>query len=267
MAGHQHGVGQELRQLAQVARPAVGQVLVRLRGDARRDAGQRHQRRVRDHLAAEDDQRERLAPQRREPLAPGLLAAQQAHHDHVGAVEQRREIGRVQARRVGQPVVRAAGLGGQQVGVGRGQQQDSASLGPADTTGPPRDPRPGSKVAAAGVSWLPDRCAPRPSRPNGPWPCWGLLPGDSGGTAPDSHRLPRCPSRVPADSGVHRARTSNHSSLVSLPATWGPWDLSNPLGVLGTEGLMQLGWQEGSAPWPGHGKRQHYDINHFLPLN
>src|SRR5580693_635149 len=58
------------------------------------------------------------------------------------------------------------------------------------TASPPRDPRPGSWVAAAGVSWLPDRRSPRPSRRYRPWPCWGSLPGDSGGTAPDSHRLP-----------------------------------------------------------------------------
>jgi hypothetical protein len=43
------------------------------------------------------------------------------------------------------------------------------------------------------------------------------------------------------DSGVHRARTSNHGSLVSLPATWELWDLTNLMGVLGTESLMQLG--------------------------
>ncbi|KAL40524.1 hypothetical protein T613_00268 [Mycobacterium tuberculosis UT0097] len=38
------------------------------------------------------------------------------------------------------------------------------------------------------VSWLPDRCLPRlPACGRG---LRGSLPGDSGGTAPDSHRLP-----------------------------------------------------------------------------
>ena len=129
MAGHQHGVGQKHGQLAEVARPAVGQVLVRLRGDARRNAGQGHQRSVRDDLAAEHDQRERLAAQRGEPLAPRLLAAQQPHDDHVAAVEQRRKIRRVQACGVSEPVIGSAGLGGQQISIGRGQQQDGTVAG------------------------------------------------------------------------------------------------------------------------------------------
>ena len=74
----------------------MGQILVRLRGDARWHAGQGHQGGVRDHLAAEDDQRAPVTAQDRQPLGPGLLAAEQARHDHAGAIQQRRETGRGQ---------------------------------------------------------------------------------------------------------------------------------------------------------------------------
>jgi len=122
VAGQQDRIGQEMREFAEIARTPVRQVLVSLRGDARGNAGQGHQGCVRDHLAAEHDKRARMAAQRGETFRPRLLAAEQADDDHVGAVQQRRQVGRRQARRVGQPVVRAARTRGKQVGVGSRQQ-------------------------------------------------------------------------------------------------------------------------------------------------
>lgn len=44
------------------------------------------------------------------------------------------------------------------------------------------------ELPTAEVSWLPDQRSPSPSNPFGPWQFESSLPGDSGGTAPDSHR-------------------------------------------------------------------------------
>jgi hypothetical protein len=127
VAGEQDRVGQEVGQLGQVGRAAVGQVPVGLGGDAGGDAGQRHQGRVGRLLAAEDDQRPRLAAQPVQSLAPGLLAAEQADDDQVGAVQQGRQVLQGQPGRVGQPVAGPAGPGREQVGVGGRQQQDAGT--------------------------------------------------------------------------------------------------------------------------------------------
>src|SRR5690349_16783915 len=96
-------------------------------------------------------------------------------------------------------------------------------------------PRPQFGVVwAAGVSWLPDqRNLPIPARrrlaprndPEGappsafqpvtrPWPYYeGSLPGDSGGTAPDSHRVPPLP---PGAMLPHRAGRVNQPR----PSRW-----------------------------------------------
>ena len=57
-------------------------------------------------------------------VLPGPVAAEDPHHDEVGAVEQLLELTVDEPRRVGPPVPRTAGARGDQVGVGRRQQQN-----------------------------------------------------------------------------------------------------------------------------------------------
>jgi hypothetical protein len=61
---------------------------VRLGGDAGRDGGELHQLGVGGLLAAEHHHRDRPGEQRVEALLPGPAAAEDAHDDEVGAVEQ-----------------------------------------------------------------------------------------------------------------------------------------------------------------------------------
>jgi hypothetical protein len=51
------------------------------------------------------------------------VATEDTYHGDVGAVEQVRQFAGQQPRGIGPPVVRAAGTGGNQVGIGRRQQQ------------------------------------------------------------------------------------------------------------------------------------------------
>ena len=113
----QHRVVQEAGQLQQVAGAAVGQVLVGLGRDAGRHRGQCHQGGIGGQFAAEHHHRAAVGAQPGQPLAPGLLAAEQPHHHDVRAVDQGGQLVEGQPGRVGQPVGRAAGPRGQQVGV------------------------------------------------------------------------------------------------------------------------------------------------------
>src|SRR5690606_22062180 len=118
---------------------------------------------------------------------PGPPPAEQADHDEVGAVEETGQVAGGEPGGVAEPVGFAARPGAEQIRVRRGQQQNDGhaeitSLGVlAPCRGVSRRPEsPGSRIDA------------RPGLPTrtGSGHRWGSLPGDSGGTAPDSHRLP-----------------------------------------------------------------------------
>ena len=129
VAGEQDGVGEEVVQLGEVLRPALGEVEVRLGGDADGDGRRLHELRVRALLAAEDDDRPRLRRREQgvEARLPRLAPAEQAHDDEVDALEQGLEVlhrdpGGVRPA-PGTLLPRGAGPRRAQVGVGRRQQQ------------------------------------------------------------------------------------------------------------------------------------------------
>ena len=126
LAGAQHGVGQKGRQLAQILRSAFGQVAQRLLRDTGRDCGSRHQLRVRVGLAAQHDGRNPRAQDRSQALGPRCPAPEQSDHGETHLGQQRGQLFHGDPGRVGASVVRAAGLSGQQVGVGCRQEQNHA---------------------------------------------------------------------------------------------------------------------------------------------
>ncbi len=133
VAGEQHGVGEEGAQLGQVGGAAVGEVGVRLGGDAGRDGGQLHQLGVGGLFPGQHHHRAGAGQQRVQALLPGAAAAEQADHDELGALQQRGQVFGGEPGRVAEPVAHGAlgGTGAQQVGVGRRQQQDHAKALPA----------------------------------------------------------------------------------------------------------------------------------------
>ena len=197
LAGEQDGVGEEGVQLREVLRAALREVGVGLGGDPGRHRGQLHHLGVRGLLAAERDDRQARGEDGVDPLLPVPAAAEDADHDHVGLGEQRGQVG--DAVRVGGPPRGARRARGEQVGVRSGQQEDHRDCSRRDArrmADLPRDPRPRLTAAGRGSVLAPGsalapafRAGPR-GRRRGP------LPGDSGGTAPDSHRLPGPRSRV-----------------------------------------------------------------------
>ena len=124
LAGEQDGVGEERVQLAEVLRAALGEVAVRLGAGADRDRRLLHQRRVGRLLAAEDDHRLAERPDPLEPAAQVAGRTEDAGDDQVGRLEGRRHLLVRRPSRVGDHVVGAARAGRQQVGVGRGEQDD-----------------------------------------------------------------------------------------------------------------------------------------------
>ena len=126
LAGQQHGVGQEPGQLAPgcPGRPRPGTPAPRRRRRPARWTSAISSASG-SGLAAEHDRRHAGGEQRGEPVRPGPPAAEQPYDDEVGAVEQGGHLVGGDPGGVGQPVVGAAGAGGQQVGVGGGEQQDA----------------------------------------------------------------------------------------------------------------------------------------------
>ncbi len=156
-AGEQHRVADKRVQLSEIARPALGQVLVGLRGHPDRHRGVPHQLRVRGLLAAQHDHRHADRADRVQPVLPGPRRAENPDDHQVGGVEQRGQIGRdVQPGRVGQCVLGAGRAGRQQVGVGRGQQGDAGHGSPfagwdRRSSVPSHSPRPNRPATQAGA--------------------------------------------------------------------------------------------------------------------
>ena len=128
-AGQQHGVGQEGMQLAEVFRPAMGQVGVRLGCDPDRHGRQLHQRRVGRLLAAEHHHRLPGRPKPVESTTEHLGRAQDPRHDQVASLQHRRELGVRRPGRVCQDIVGATCPRGEQVGIRGGQQGDARHHG------------------------------------------------------------------------------------------------------------------------------------------
>lgn len=276
LAGEQDRVGEEPGQLGEVLRAPFDQVGQGFGGHPGGHRRGRHQLRVGHRLAAEHDRGHAGAEHRREAVRPRLPATEQSYDGQVHPVEQGRHGVQLDPGGVGEPVVGGAGAGGEQVGVGGGQQQDVhvrlRRVTNGSTARPGRSGREGRRSAATGVRTTPPdggmagpgvsgvrranrpgdgrrwercrhaaaharrccgdhrpssgrwrRCASSgPPRVSTPWgslrrPKYpgsridahprpsnrtrtvvthegGSLPGDSGGTASESHRLPSLPS-------------------------------------------------------------------------
>ena len=157
LAGEQHGVGEEGVQAGEVGWAALGEVAVGLGGQPDGNGGVLHQLGAGLLLAAEHHQGRAALADRGQAGPQVVRGAQQAHHHEVGALDGGGEFGVGSAGRVGPQVVGSAGPGGQQVGVGRGQQSDPDRHGRAPPSGfsPHRRsdcPRPVSGCTPGGVS-------------------------------------------------------------------------------------------------------------------
>ena len=187
VAGEQDRVGQEVGSSARLAGPPWA----RYGGPGRRcrrGRGQRHQGRVGGLLAAEDDQRRGW--RRNRPVPRARPARRRAGGRRPGRRRPAGPAGPPAAAGPGWPAGSRPGWPWpQQVGVGGRQQQDAGTV---CGTAPPRGPRPGSSVTPAESPG--SRIVARPGLPARTGRAPGSLPGDSGGTAPDSHRLPPWPS-------------------------------------------------------------------------
>nr|WP_257910247.1 hypothetical protein [Janibacter limosus] len=123
-AGEQQGVTEEGVELREVGRAPFGEVAVGLRGSARRDGRELHERGVRLPGAAEDDERGGRGAQLVEALPQPLRAAEVTDHHDVGARDARGDLLSGQASGVGDDVSRRPAARAQQIGVGGGQQGD-----------------------------------------------------------------------------------------------------------------------------------------------
>ena len=185
LAGQQHGVGEEGVQLAQVLRAAFGEVAVRLRGHADRHRGELHQLRAGLLLPAQDHGRHAGRADPDEAVTQVLRGAQHASDDQVAALDGLRHRLVPGPRGVRQDELGATGPRGQQVGVGGGQQRDARTTGLAHgfLLGVLAPARRRSRGQCLASRWAP-RC--------------GDPPRHSGGTAPESHRVPVTTRRVPS---------------------------------------------------------------------
>ena len=120
--GQQHGVGQEGVQLGEVLGSPLGQVDVRVRGHPHRYRRQLHQRGVGCLLTSEHHHRLAGRPEPLEPAAQVLRRSEQPDHDEVGVGQGRPQIGVAGLAGVRPQVVRAAGTGREEVGVGGREQ-------------------------------------------------------------------------------------------------------------------------------------------------
>ena len=111
-------------QLVEIVHAALGQIDVRLQGDAGRDGRMAHQVGIWCLLAADHHRRHAASDNRVDAVLPGPVTAEDPHHDEIGAVELFAELTVDKPRRVRPPVLRTAGTGGDQVGVGRRQQKN-----------------------------------------------------------------------------------------------------------------------------------------------
>ena len=124
LAGAQHSVRQEGRQLTQVLRSALNQVAQRLLRNTGRDRGGRHQLRVRAGLATQHHRRHSRTEDRSQALGPGRPPAEQPDHHQIHLDQQRGQVCHSDPGRIRAPVVRPAGLCRQQIGVRRRQEQN-----------------------------------------------------------------------------------------------------------------------------------------------
>ena len=110
-------------QLPQVRYAALGEIDVGLQCYACGRRGMPHQVGVRRLLTADDDGRHTACHHGVDAVLPGAVSAKDAHDGDVGAGQQLLELAVDQPRRVRPPIARPACAGGDQVGVGRRQQQ------------------------------------------------------------------------------------------------------------------------------------------------
>ena len=142
-AGHQHVSDRKACRLRQILDTALGEIDVRLQRDARR-----HRRwLIRSASGAcsplTTTAGTPLAGDRVDAVLPGAVAAENPHHHDVGTPSSSSASSpSTQPRRVGPAVGRAAGAGGDQVGVRRRQQQDGRTRGlrPPTIRTPPAGP-------------------------------------------------------------------------------------------------------------------------------
>ncbi|CAM5741350.1 hypothetical protein SHIRM173S_08738 [Streptomyces hirsutus] len=180
VAGEQDRVGQEAGELLEVGGSAVGEIGVRLRGDADGNRGGGHQLGVGGLFTGEDDDRAAVGEQQVEALLPGAQSAEETYDDQADTLEERGQVVEREAGGVGEAVGhRAVGrAGAEQVRVGCRQEQDAGVRRALPgrmrhaSAGLPRDPRPGQ--FQVGVS--PARAEPRAwgreflTRPASWWP-------------------------------------------------------------------------------------------------
>ncbi len=152
LAGEQDSVGKEPGELPEIARPAFAQVGQRLRRDARGNCGQCHQVRVGVRLAAQHNRWQVRREHRTESRFPAAPPAEQPGHDAERVLQQSTDVVGRRARGVRQAPGPAAGPGGQQVGVGR-REQDDHRPGAARGHGAPG----GTKGSPAGAPSLMSR--------------------------------------------------------------------------------------------------------------
>ncbi len=194
LARQQHRVGQERVQLGQIGRAALRQVPVGLGRDTGRHRRTRHQLGVRLLLPAQDHQGGAPVTDRPEPLPQVVGRAEEPDDDEVRAVGDGGQIRVAGPRRIGPPPCGAAGARGQQIGVGRGKQRDAlGGLGHRQVPPPGFSPRVTDRTDPRPVSG----CAVDRRRRH------------SGGTAPESHRVPVTagagqPTRRPPPAVRHR---------------------------------------------------------------
>ena len=102
---------------------SLREIDVRLQRNACGRRGLAHQLGVRRLLTADDDGRHTAGHHGVDAVLPGAVSAKNAHDSDVGAGQQLLEFAVDEPRRVRPPVGCLAGAGGDQVGVGRRQQQ------------------------------------------------------------------------------------------------------------------------------------------------
>ena len=123
-ARHQQGVAEERVEVTEVVHPALREVDVGLQCDARGHRGMAHQVGIGRLFAAEHDGRDTARGDAVDAVLPGAVPAEHPHDRDVGAVEQCVQFALDEPRWVRPAVARPAGTSGDQVRVGRRQQED-----------------------------------------------------------------------------------------------------------------------------------------------
>ena len=122
--GHQQRVAQERVQVAQVGHPAMSEIDVGLQRDAGRRGRVVHQVGVGGLLAADDHRGHSAGHDGVDAVLPRPVTAQDSHDGDVGSGEKVPELAVDEPCRIGPPVARTAGAGGDQIRV-RGREKQN----------------------------------------------------------------------------------------------------------------------------------------------